>query len=778
MTEADTRANYIDPALKSTGWNKSLITREYYFTDGRKLAGQKRGSRCFVDYLLHKGNHFLAIIEAKKESEHPTKGLQQAIDYAKKLEIRFVYSSNGTQIYEMDLKTGSGNYIDTYPTPDELLDRITGDNTSITETLRNTPFQLESGKTPRYYQELAVHAATDAIGNGTERVLLTLATGTGKTFIAFQIVHKLFQSRWNRQEFGARRPRILFLADRNILADQAINTFNPYENDLIKIDGDEVRRRNGEVPTNAHIFFAIYQALAERKNAENEDIGGYYKKYPSDFFDLILIDECHRGGAKNDGSWRDILDHFSPAVHLGLTATPKRTDNVDTYSYFGEPVYEYSLKDGINDGFLTPYRVKRVRTNLDELVLTGSDLILKGEAKKDLYEVKDYDTQIIADERTELVAKEILKQINALEKTIIFCVNQDHALTMRDMINKHKAAFGCPTDPHYCVRVTSDEGKTGRELLEKFQDNDKDIPTILTSSQMLTTGVDARNVRNIVLDRNIGSMVEFKQIVGRGTRVFDGKDYFTIIDFRGATNLFYDKDWDGDPEEPEPKQPRPPSKPGEEPDGNQPPIVGEPDPLEKEKLTVSLSPTRQLKVIDVEIRYIDDTGRPLTAQQFVEQLMFKLPQLFSSVEELREIWSHPDKREDFIIQLAQHGFDSDQLKTLRAMFEAEACDLFDILTFLSHEKPLRKRSERVLSTKQNTTFFSQYPHADAQAFLEFILFRYEMTGIDELSRKRLNHLIEQAKLGTLADLKQAFGGSPKDVLDAFLALQHVLYHCA
>ena len=254
-----------------------------------------------------------------------------------------------------------------------------------------------------------------------------------------------------------------------MLADQAINTFNPYDSDLIKIDGEEVRRRNGIVPTNAHIFFAIYQAIAERENIE-----GYYKAYPPEFFDLVIIDECHRGGANQDGTWRAILDHFSPAIHLGLTATPKRTDNVDTYDYFGDPVYEYSLKDGINDGFLTPYQVKRVRTNLDELILTDGDLILKGEAKKDLYESNDYDKTIIANERTELVAKAILENINPLEKTIIFCVNQNHALNMRDMINKHKTI----TDPLYCVRVTSDEGKIGRDLLERFQDNDKDIPTI------------------------------------------------------------------------------------------------------------------------------------------------------------------------------------------------------------------------------------------------------------------------------------------------------------
>jgi len=768
-SEADTRANFIDPALVSAGWSSNQIIREYYFTAGRKLAGNQRGSRCFVDYLLYKSNQHLAIIEAKKQSAHPTHGLQQAIDYAKKLSIRFLYSTNGEKIYEFDLETGKGDYVDTYPNSDELLDRYAGKTNDLGRELRNIPFYLEAGMQPRYYQELAVHATTDAIGKGTKRVLLTLATGTGKTFIAFQIVHKLFQSRWNLQQAGSRRPRILFLADRNILADQAINTFNPYENDLIKIDGEEIRKRNGIVPTNAHIFFAIYQAIAEREN-----IGAYYKEYPEDFFDLIIIDECHRGAANNEGSWRAILEHFSPAVHVGLTATPKRTDNIDTYNYFGKPVYEYSLKNGINDGFLTPYRVKRIRTNLDELILTSDDQIIKGESNQDVYETNDFDKKIVADKRTELIAKAILDNISPLEKTIIFCTNQLHALTMRDMINKHKTV----ADPHYCVRVTSDEGKVGRDLLERFQDNDRDIPTILTSSQMLTTGVDARNVRNIVLDRAIGSVVEFKQIIGRGTRVFEGKDYFTIVDFRGATNKFYDAEWDGDPVDDEGYvcEPTPPysgSGGGKDTSTN-----GENTNEPKEKLTVKLSTSRELKIIDVEIRYIDETGRPLTAQQFVERLMFKLPGLFSSVQELRETWSDPDQRETLIQKLTQSGFDTEQLTTLRHMFAAEDCDLFDLLAFLAFEHPMETRRVRADATRDNSAFFDQFEQQPARDFLHFVLNRYEETGVSELARDRMPGLIKMSGLGTTRDASRAFGGKAVNVLTAFRQLQHELYKCA
>ncbi|EOW2356941.1 EcoAI/FtnUII family type I restriction enzme subunit R [Cronobacter sakazakii] len=767
-SEADTRANYIDPALVSAGWLSSNISREHYFTDGRKMAGGVRGRRCFVDYLLHKDSRYLAVVEAKKESEHPTKGLQQAIDYAKKLCVRFVYSSNGKQTYEFDLETGKGDYIEFYPTPVELEKRYTSETTGLSQELRNIPFHLEGAMQPRYYQELAVHSATDAIGEGKSRILLTLATGTGKTFIAFQIVHKVFQARWNRDTPGSRRPRILFLADRNILADQAINTFNPYEKDLIKINGEEVRKRNGVVPTNAHIFFAIYQAIAEREN-----IDGYYKAYPKDFFDMVLIDECHRGAANEAGSWRAILDHFSSAVHLGLTATPKRKDNVDTYEYFGQPAYVYSLRDGINDGFLTPYRVKRIRTNLDELVLTNDDVIVEGESSQDLYQVEDYDRKIIVDERTELVAKAILQNINPLDKTIVFCENQNHALTMRDMINKNKSV----KDPHYCVRVTSDEGKIGRELLEKFQDNDKNIPTIITSSQMLTTGVDARNVRNVVLDRTIDSMVEFKQIVGRGTRVFDGKDYFTIVDFRGATNNFYDEEWDGEPQAPEPGGTREPTPPPYSPE---PPVGGdrpEPEPGEPHpRLKVKLGKYRELKVIDIETRYIDENGKPLSIQEFVERLIQQLPGLFKSVDELRDIWSDPDLREQLLAKLIQAGFDKEQLSALRRMFEADDCDIFDLLAFLAFEQPMATRRSRAEAVRTNNAFFDQYKEAKAKQFLHFVLKRYEQDGTTELARERLPALIELSGLGTTKDASMAFGGKPAQLLAAFKQLQHQLYH--
>ncbi|MBZ9786433.1 DEAD/DEAH box helicase family protein [Psychroflexus sp. CAK57W] len=760
ISESDTRANFIDPKLSESEWDPVHIVREYYFTDGRKLLGDKRGKRLFLDYLLKYNNTNLAIVEAKKLSDHPTKGLQQALDYAEKLRINFVYATNGKQIYEFDRRTGKGDYIKDFPTPQDLYHRLFGSRNKFKEQLHNIPFLLTGNFKPRYYQEIAVNKTMESIADGNKRILLTLATGTGKTFISFQIVHKLLQAKWNIESEN-RRPRILFLADRNVLADQAINTFNPYENDVIKIDGEEVRKRNGVVPTNAFIFFAIYQAIAER-----EDIGGYYQEYPKDFFDLVVIDECHRGSANEEGSWRAILDHFSSAVHLGLTATPKRDDNVDTYKYFGQPIYEYSLKEGIQDGFLTPYKVKRVTTNIDEYIHTNDSKVIQGEVTKDRYEINDFNKSITVKQRTELVAKTILAQIGKMDKTIVFCSNQDHALDLRDYINQYKTV----SDINYCVRVTSDEGKHGRELLEAFQDNDKDIPVILTSSKMLTTGVDARNVRNIVLTSPIGSMVEFKQIIGRGTRVFDGKDFFTIIDFVGATNLFYDAEWDGEPEDPkgeggEDSTLRKPKKPKAEEPG---------EPYErKEKLIVELSNGRQLKVTDIDTRYIDENGKPLTVGEFLEKLIGELPAIYKDEDQLREIWSNPDTRSELLEQLGELGFDNEQLNDLRNMIASPECDIFDVLSHISFSSDLMTRKQRVKFVKDDVQFFEVYENLKAKDFLEFILKHYEEHGIEELQRNKLGDLVK-LKLGTSKDAKTAFGDM-KTLLGAYYKLQENIY---
>ncbi len=768
ISEADTRAKFIDPEIQKSGW-EDFVIREHYFTDGRKLIGGKRGKRLFVDYLLKYKNVNLAIIEAKRLDKHPTEGLQQAIKYAEKLKVKYVFATNGKQVYEFDLSTGKGDYIDSFPTPDEIYNRSFENLTPVKEDLLSVPFYLTGDKQPRYYQENAVNKAVEAIANNEKRILLTLATGTGKTFIAFQIVYKLYQKRWNLDK-AERRPKILILADRNILADQAINTFNdPFEKDLVKIDGSEIKARNGQVPTNAHIFFAIYQAISEKEN-----IGGFYKQYPADFFDLIIIDECHRGSANEEGSWRDILDYFGSAVHLGLTATPKRKDNVDTYQYFGKPVYEYSLKDGINDGYLSPYKVKKIRTNIDSYIYTEADKVLEGEVEyKKVYKKKDFNKTIIIPKQIELVALALLANINPMEKTIIFCVDQPHALNMRDAINKFKKI----ADPNYCVRITSDEGKDGRDLLERFQDNDKDIPVILTSSQMLTTGVDARNVRNIVLVREINSMVEFKQIVGRGTRLFDGKDFFTIIDFsEEASDKFYDPEWDGLPEDEE----------GGDTGGNtgsgggntggntggEHPIVTTPP--RPDKIVIELSNGRKLKVIDVETRYIDENGLPLTTAQFLEKLIGFIPDLYESEEQLRKLWSKPETREELLQKLASSGIDEEQLESLKILFEAKESDIFDILMHISYTNEIITRKQRASTTKENEQFFEIYENLKARDFLKFVLERYELDGIKELKREKLANLVELNNLGTTKDAAKVFGGLQK-LVDAFYKIQELLY---
>jgi len=780
ITEADTRANYIDPVLKEQWSDKGgSILREHYFTDGRKLVGNKHGERCFVDYLLRYKNINLAIIEAKALRKPPTEGLQQVIEYGQKLRVNYLYSTNGEKIYEFNLKTGKGEYIDTYPHPDELYRRTLNRNISKKDKLFAPDYHITGPMRPRYYQENAVNAVLEAIAEDSKRILLTLATGTGKTFIAFQIVHKLFEAHWNL-DGTERRPKVLFLADRNVLADQAINTFNPYENDLVKINGDEIRSRNGKVPTNAFIFFAIYQAISEKEN-----IGGYYKKYPKDFFDLVIIDECHRGSAKETGSWRDILNHFSPAVHLGLTATPKRDANVDTYNYFGASVYEYSLKDGINDGFLSPYKVKRVRTNIDEYIYTSDDKVVKGEIENRLYAINDFNKNIIIPKRTELIAKSILKLINPLDKTIVFCVDQTHALLMRDYINQHKEI----NDPQYCVRVTSDEGTLGRRLLEKFQDNDKDIPAILTSSQMLTTGVDARNVRNIVLVKSINSIVEFKQIIGRGTRVFDGKDFFTIIDYIGASNHFYDEEWDGPPDvppetimdvegdEPPGVHDDPDTYGAGEPEGTattpDSPTILDPPPL-REKTEIELSDGRVLKITDIEVRYVGDDGKPLSATEFLEKLIGALPNLYESEEKLRKLWSKPETREELLKKMERMGFDEEHLQTLKEMFNAIDSDIFDILTHISFSKDILTRHQRAVRTQEQEQFFEMYSNLKAKDFLYFVLSCYEKNGIKELKRDKLGNLIKLNKLGTTKDAAKIFGGTDK-LIEAFYELQKVLY---
>jgi len=776
-SESDTRANYIDHQLKNSKWEAHNIKREYYFTDGRKALWNKRWNRKFADYLLKYKWCNLAIIEAKKEWLAPTEWLEQVKDYWKILNIRFVYSSNWKETYEFDLLTWKWVFIDKYPTPEELYNKVYSETNKTIEILLNEPFLL-SDKKPRYYQEIAINKTMEAIWNWKNRILLTLATGTWKTVIAFQTVYKLFMARWSKDWIWVRRPRILFLADRNVLVDQAMNTFNPLEKDILKINWKEIKKRWWKVPTNANIFFAIYQALVwwsiegdSETNSEWQNFieEAYYNRYDKDFFDLIIIDECHRWGAKDDWNWAEILKYFSSAVHLWLTATPKRDDNVDTYKYFWKPIYEYSLKAWIDDGFLTPFKIKRIKLNIDELVLNSWDQILTWEAKKDVYYTKDMESNIIIDERSDLIAQTILNQINKMDKTIVFCVNQWHALRIRDSINKYKSV----SDPDYCVRVTSDEWENGRTFLERFQDNDKDIPVILTSSQMLTTWVDALNVRNIVLVRNIWSIVEYKQIVWRWTRVFEWKDYFTILDFVGATNDFKDELWDWWPEEEnlvdsdsKNKTKRDSKDEKELWEWNI--EIGEP----KEKLRVKLADNRELKVIDIETRYLDPVSwKHLNSEDFLKKIIWELPAFYKDEHQLRMLWSNPETRDKLLQSLSKIWLDTEQLEDLKNIFEAEWSDIFDILAHLSFDSDIKFRSERSI---YGESVIWKYKSLKAKEFLEFLLDLYVKNWILDFRKDWLSNKIVLFNKWQAREIAEEFWGI-KELKSAYYELQESLY---
>ena len=566
MNEAETRAEDIDPALAAAGWGiveGSRVRREFLISRGALDGRGRRRNPCKADYVLEYRNTRLAVVEAKARTQELTEGVAQAKLYADKLHVRFTYATNGAGIYGIDMQTGEERELPAYPTPEELWNQTFTEANAWRDRFAEVAYEDKGGSHPaRYYQDIAIERVLQAIANQQNRILLTLATGTGKTFVAFQIAWKLFKARWNLSGQPTRQPRILFLADRNILANQAYNAFSAFSEDaLVRISPKEIRKR-GRVPKNGSLFFTIFQTFMSGPNGETgeqeeavsaESMAGWFGEYPPDFFDFVIVDECHRGGANDESSWRGILEYFSPAVQLGLTATPKRTENADTYRYFGEPVFVYSLKDGINDGFLTPFRVRQIQTTLDEYVFAPDDNVLVGEIDEGrIYRESDFNRVIEIRERERKRVEIFMGQIDQREKTLVFCATQEHALVVRDLINQQKRN----PDPNYCQRVTANDGELGEQFLRDFQNNEKTIPTILTTSQKLSTGVDARNVRNIVLMRPVNSMIEFKQIIGRGTRLYDDKDYFTIYDFVGAHQHFLDPEWDGDPVAPEPSEER------------------------------------------------------------------------------------------------------------------------------------------------------------------------------------------------------------------------------
>ena len=770
MNEADTRAELIDPQLKLAGWGEiaeSRVQREYSINAGEIRAGGIRSGQMKADYVLIYKNRKLAVIEAKSDELEVGEGVAQAKQYATKLELAYTYSTNGKQIYEICLSKGaeSEGVISQFPTPDELWNKTFGDSNEWQAKFNAVPFEnAYADSQQRYYQEIAINKVMDAIANNKQRILITLATGTGKTFVAFQIAWKLFKSRWSLQKDGKRTPRILFLADRNILANQAYLAFSPFGEDaLVRISPNQIAKR-GEVPKNGSVFFTIFQTFMSGANGKP-----YFGDYEPDFFDFVVIDECHRGGANDESNWRDILNYFNKAVQLGLTATPKRIDNADTYKYFGEPVYKYSLKDGIQDGFLTPFKVKRIQTTMDEYVYTPDDEVLDGEVEEGyVYTEKDFNKKIVIEQRERRRVQEMLANINQQEKTLVFCANQAHAAMIRDLINQESSIK--KTD--YCVRVTANDGAIGDTYLKQFQDNDKTLPTIITTSQKLTTGVDARNVRNVVLMRPINSMIEFKQIIGRGTRLFEGKHYFTIIDFVNAYHLFNDATWDGEPIEPEPKEPKQP-KPEKPTTGGEGETEGDTEGQKEKRVKIKLSDgkVREIQSMHSTMFYVD--GKPISAEEFLQKLFntLKLPELFGTEDTLRKLWANPITRSELLKKLEQHGCAKSDLLKLQEMIDADNCDLFDVLEFISYARKPITRTERVNNAQSNIYTFLNDKQRD---FISFVLRNYVQDGVDELDIAKLSSTLT-SKYGGVLEAQKVLG-DVDEIRKVFVDFQQHLYN--
>ncbi|MDC6480769.1 DEAD/DEAH box helicase family protein [Flavobacteriaceae bacterium] len=766
MNESQTEFEYIDPALREAGWGDvegSRVRKQYPITQGRLLGQGRKSQPLKADYLLEYRNRKLAIIEAKKRDLYYTEGVGQAKDYAKRLNIKYTYSTNGLEIYQINMDTSEEGDVSKFPTPDELWQMTFPEEDIQRDSFSAVPFESKGGKwQPRYYQENAINKVLDSVTAGKKRILLTLATGTGKTAIAFQIAWKLFQSKWNLISPGSRVPRILFLADRNILADQAFNSFGAFDDDaLIRIRPGEVKKK-GKVPTNGSLFFTIFQSFMSGPNETP-----YFGQYPPDYFDFIIIDECHRGGANDESSWRDIMKYFEPAVQLGLTATPKRDVNVDTYDYFGDPVYIYSLKEGINDGFLTPFKVKEIDTSLDEYTFNEGDDVLFGEIEKDKeYLEKDFNRSIQIKSREEYRVKLFLSMINQKQKTLVFCATQRHALLVRDLINQHSDSLST----NYCHRVTADDGKIGEQHLRDFQDNEKSIPTILTTSQKLSTGVDAPEIRNIVLMRPVNSMVEFKQIVGRGTRLFDKKDHFTIYDFVEAHDHFQDEQWDGPPLKPEIKAKPETEKPIEvPPDDETDPDDSEETQKKMVKVRLNQDVVREINST-VSTTFWDPQGKPISAEEFMQTLFGDIPKFFKSENQLINIWSVPETREKLLETLSEAGYSEEQLGELRKLVNGEESDLFDVLSYVAfHSELIPRIKRRSYATIQLDSY-----NTEQQEFLNFILDQYVKKGVSELSDDKLKPLIE-LKYNTIADAKKVLG-SPAAIRETFIGFQKFLYN--
>ena len=789
MNEAQTREDLINPAIRAAGWTaendcKVLVEQSACeFAPGR--VGKVHGKPLKADYILCHHGRRLAVVEAKSDEHQAIEGYEQALKYGRMLGVLIAYATNGHEILEVDLETGGVTRVERFPAPKELWSFVAmNGGEGWKEVFSYEPFWFDAEKRVRYYQELAVTRVLDAIAERRKRILLTLATGTGKTFIAFQIAWKLFRTKWNLQSAdgdgrpGERSPRILFITDRNILANQGLIDFSGFdEHALARVTPAAIHKRADKVPTNATVFFTIYETLMLGEPGKE-----FYRQYAPDFFDFVIIDECHRGGAKDESTWRQILEYFEPAYQLGMTATPKRDVNADTYAYFGRPVYEYSLLQGIEDGFLTPFRVQKATCTIDDYEYDTDDTVVAGEDELDkdkTYEEKDfYHGKIRIRERDEERVRELLGKINPMDKTIIFCYNQPHAMEIMGMVNKFQKL--AEKTPDYCRRVTANDGEEGERFLREFQNNEKQFPVILTTSQKLSTGVDARNVRNIVLMRPVNSMVEFKQIVGRGTRLFDEKFYFTIYDFVGASDKFDDPDWDGPPVCPkcgcDPCTCVHGGKGGGGGGRAKPcPICGNlPCTCDKGDKTVviKLGENRQVQVKTEWESLIMYDGRMIPVEEFVKKVFSKVTGLVGSAEELRKAWSEQATRRELLAKLAENGFEMERLKELQKLMDSEDCDLLDVLEYVAFSIPKKKRVERAEAAKGGLVRWVRDEHA--MDFYRFVLDNYVQGGVDVFTREDALSQLIITKYHTINDAK-ALLGELKAIQHGFATLQREVY---
>ncbi|OGP59319.1 MAG: DEAD/DEAH box helicase [Deltaproteobacteria bacterium RBG_13_61_14] len=777
INEADTCRKYVLPKLYASGWNDDQISEQRTFTDGRiMVAGTKvwRGKQKRADYLLrYRPNLMVAVVEAKASHKNPGEGLQQAKDYAQILDLKFAYATNGHGIVEHNFLTGKESNLNTFPTPEELWKRLhatLGLSSEDHEQRFLAPTLPVIGKPLRYYQEIAINRVIKAILSGQQRVLVNMATGTGKTDVAFHICWKLWNTRWSRTG-EPRRPRILYLSDRSILVDDPKDKqFAPFGDARWKIQGEAIPSRE--------MYFATYQAIAK-----DERRPGLYREYSPEFFDLIVVDECHRGSARDESNWREILEYFKPAYQLGMTATPLRDENRDTYAYFGSPVYTYSLRQGIDDGFLAPYRVHRIVTDVDATGWrpTKDELDRYGRPIPDEeYQTPDFEKIVALRARTQAIAASItdfLRRSNPFDKTIIFCVDQEHADEMRQAVNNLSADF-VREHPDYVVRIVSDEGDIGRGHLSRFQEIETTTPVVVTTSKLLTTGVDMQTCKNIAIVRVINSMTEFKQIIGRGTRVRAdyGKLWFSILDYTGsATQHFADPDFDGDPIDPPIDIPISEPIPLPEP---------EPEPEPPAELEGGLTPEqpeptlRKFYVDGGEVRIaarivyeLDSSGRQLRVVKFTDYASEQIRSLYTSGAELRSHWSNAEERAEIINSLEERGI---ALKQLAENANQPDADPFDLLCYIAYNAPLRTRRERAEKLcKGKIDFWFQF-QPEARKILEEILDKYIEHGTAQFKIPEILKVPPISEHGNVMEIAGKFGG-PDPLRKALEQMQSLLY---